>query len=410
VRVMRRLVGWCVGGVVVASVAIVGCSTPTGVAGASMVAARGERFFRAKCNACHPGGGQGSGPAIDLEIAPTFLERGKVTGRHAVPEAEWEPLFAYMTLSFGVAPVTAPVAAAAPLAAAPVAAAPAPAPAPGAPVAAAPVAAAPAPAPAPAPAATTTTIPVAPSATVAGDPAAGAVYFKAKCQKCHPGGSKIAGKAIPGVLVKGGSGKHGVEPGSFDNLMGYLPSLGAVLSAAVAPSTTTATTMPATTAPTMPATTAPATTETATATALGDVAAGAAFYQTKCQKCHPGGSKIAGKTIPGVLVKDGSGKHGVPSAHFDNLMAYLPSLGAVRAGAPPVTTTTPTTATTSTTISTTTSTTTPPPPPPPPPPGKAGTIPASAGMVPCTCACQCPPGAPPAALPAACICQCNCAR
>jgi mono/diheme cytochrome c family protein len=399
VRVMRRLVGWCVGGVVVASVAIVGCSTPTGVAGASMAAARGERFFRAKCNACHPGGGQGSGPAIDLEVAPTFLERGKVTGRHAVPEAEWEPLFAYMTTSFGVA-VTAPVAAA------PVAAAP---------VAAAPVAAAPA--PAPAATTTTTTIPVAPSATVAGDPAAGAVYFKAKCQKCHPGGSKIAGKVIPGVLVKGGSGKHGVEPGSFDNLMAYLPSFGAVLSSAVAPSAMTAPTMPATTAPTMPATPAPATTATATTTAVGDVAAGAAFYQTKCQKCHPGGSKIGGKTIPGVLVKDGSGKHGVPSAHFDNLMAYLPSLGAIRAGAPPATTTptpattTPTPATTTATSSpTTNSTTTAPPPPPPPPPGKAGTIPASAGMVPCTCACQCPPGAPPAALPAACICQCNCAR
>jgi cytochrome c2 len=404
---MRRLVGWCVGGVAVASVAIVGCSTPTGVAGASTAVARGERFFQAKCNACHPGGGQGSGPAIDLEIAPTFLERGKVTGRHAVPEAEWEPLFAYMTTSFGAA-VTAPVAAA------PVAAAPAPAPA--APVAAAPARAA-------TTTTTTTTIPVAPS-TVVGEPAAGAVYFKAKCQKCHPGGSKIVGKAIPGVLVKGGSGKHGVEPGSFDNLMAYLPSLGAVLSSAVAPSTTTTPTMPATTTPTMPATTAPATTDTATAATLGDVAAGAAFYQTKCQKCHPGGSKIGGKTIPGVLVKDGSGKHGVPSAHFDNLMAYLPSLGAIRAGAPPVTTT-PTATTTATSLTTTNSTTTnstttdstttappppSPPPPPPPPPGKAGTIPASAGMVPCTCACQCPPGAPPAALPAACICQCNCAR
>ena len=34
-----------------------------------------------KCNACHPNGGQGAGPPIDVGMAPSFLERGKTSGR-----------------------------------------------------------------------------------------------------------------------------------------------------------------------------------------------------------------------------------------------------------------------------------------------------------------------------------------
>lgn len=355
-RTLSSSLGLLLGGTLLATVIAVGCSTATGAAGAAVAgASRGERFFRTKCNACHPGGGQGAGPAIDLSIAGDFLERGKISGRHAVPEADWGPLFAYMNTAFGGG---AAIAEAVPGAAPVVAAVPTTLPA----------------------------TPAVPTMAAVGDAAAGAVYFQAKCQKCHPGGSKIAGKAIPGVLVKGGSGKHGVDPAAFDNLMAYLPSLGAVPQAAA----------PVVAAP--PAQPPPTTTAVATAPAGGggDTQAGAAYYQAKCQKCHPGGSKITGKAIPGVLVAGGSGKHGVEAAQFENLLSYLVTIGAVRTGGGPV-------------AAGPTGTTTVAPPPPPPPTG-GGTIPTNAGMVNCNCACQCPPGAPPEALPAACICQCSCPR
>jgi cytochrome c2 len=361
VRTMSSSLGLLLGGTLLATVIAVGCSTATGAAGAAAAgASRGERFFRTKCNACHPGGGQGAGPAIDLGMAPEFLERGKTSGRHAVPEADWEPLFAYMNTAFGGG---AAVAAAVPGAAPVVAAVPTTMPAP--------------------PAVPTTMAAV-------GDAAAGGVYFQAKCQKCHPGGAKITGKAIPGVLVKGGSGKHGVDAASFDNLMAFLPSLGAVPQAAA----------PVMATPAPPATTTTTTTAVATAPAAGggDTQAGAQYFDMKCKKCHPGGSKITGKAIPGVLVAGGSGKHGVEAAQFENLLSYLVTIGAVRAGGGPVAA-----GPSGTTMA-------PPPPPPPTTTTGSGTIPTNAGMVPCTCNCQCPPGAPPEALPAACICQCSCPR
>lgn len=357
---MSSSLGLLLGGTILAMVIAVGCSTATGAAGAAVAgASRGERFFRTKCHACHPGGGQGVGPAIDLSIAGDFLERGKTSGRHAVPEAEWEPLFAYMNAAFGGG---AAIAEAVPGAAPVVAAVP-------------------------------TTLPattVVPTMAAVGDAAAGAVYYQAKCQKCHPGGSKIAGKAIPGVLVKGGSGKHGVDPAAFDNLMAYLPSLGAVPQAA-APA------VAATPAPPPPTTTTAVV--SAPADGGGDIQAGAQYFDMKCKKCHPGGAKITGKAIPGVLVAGGSGKHGVETAQFENLLSYLVTIGAVRTGGGPVAA-----------GPTGTTTVAPPPPPPPPPPSGSGIIPANAGMVNCNCACQCPPGAPPEALPAACICQCSCPR
>jgi len=337
----------------------VGCSTAGGAGGgaATAGASRGERFFKTKCNSCHPNGGQGAGPPIDLTIAPDFLERGKSSGRHAVPEADWEPLLGYMNQAFGAgAAVAAAIPGAPP--------APPPAPAPG------PVAAPPPP-PAPPPVA---------AAAPADDAAAGATYYQTKCAKCHPGGSKITGKAVPGVLVAGGPGKHGVDPAQFNNLIAHLVgSLGAV--AAGAPAT----------APTTPTTT----TTTAVAPAGGgDAAAGGAYYQTKCQKCHPGGAKIVGKSVPGVLVAGGPGKHGVEAAQMENLLSYLVTIGAIRAGGGPV-------------AAAPTGTGAPPPPPPPP---SDGTIPMNAGMVNCSCACQCPAGAPPEALPAACLCNCSCPR
>ncbi|HEY1100732.1 MAG TPA: hypothetical protein VGF99_17465, partial [Myxococcota bacterium] len=121
--------------------------------------------------------------------------------------------------------------------------------------------------------------------------------------------------------------------------------------------------------------------------------------QTKCAKCHPGGNKIVGKAVPGVLVSGGSGKHGVPGEHFDNLLAYLTTIGAVRAGAAPVAAA-PTGVPSSTPAPRPTTT----------PPTNGGIIPMNAGMVNCSCSCQCPANAPPEALPAACLCQCQCPR
>ena len=352
-----------VGGVLVAAVIAVGCSTP-GAGGTSAGASRGERFFQTKCNSCHPNGGQGAGPPIDVGLAPDFLERGKTSGRHAVPEVDWEPLLGYLNQRFGTGAAVATTTPEATPTTTPAVTMPA------------------ATTPATMPA-TTVAVAVAP----AGDAAAGGALFQAKCAKCHPGGSKIAGKAIPGVLVAGGPGKHGVDPTQFDNLLAHLVTLGAVRTGAAQPAAVVAQpTLP--TQPTQPA---------AVATSAGDAAAGGALFQAKCAKCHPGGSKIAGKSLPGALVSGGSGKHGVEAAQFENMLTFLVTLGAVRSGGGPVAAA-PTNGMSMVA------------PPPPPPPPADGTIPMNAGMVPCSCACQCPPGAPPEAMPAACLCQCACAK
>lgn len=345
----------------------VACSTPSGGPGGAAGAnagSRGEKFFLTKCNACHPGGGQGAGPPIDVGMAPSFLERGKTSGRHGVPEAEFDPLIAYLNQKLGGAP-------AAPNA---VATAPATAPVATTPVATTPVA----------------TAPVA--AATSGDPARGERYFQAKCNRCHPnGGAGVGpttiGKPMPGPL-KGTTtgGRHDVPPDEFDSLVAFLVSKGSV-GGAVA-------TAPVATAPvTAPVATAPA------VAAAGDPAQGGAFYQAKCNKCHPGGNKgigpaLAGKNIPGVLQSGGAGKHGVDPASFENLLSYLTTLGAVRAGGPTAT------APAATPVGTTPVAT------PPANTGNTSSIPNGAGMVPYACNCQCPAGTPPAALPAACICQC----
>jgi len=334
---------------------VAGCSTPnTGAANPS----RGQRFFQTKCNACHPGGGQGAGPPIDLAMAPDFLERGKSSGRHAVPEADWEPLMGHLQQLLG---------AGSPAAAAPVAVA-------GAPAAAAPVAAAP--------------VVV---AAAAGDPAQGQPYFQNKCAKCHPGGNKIVGKTVPGVLQSGGSGKHGIPADQFDNVVAYLTTIGAVRAGGA----------PAAAAQPAPVAVQPAPVAAqpaATTPASGDAASGGGFFQTKCAKCHPGGNKITGKTVPGVLQAGGSGKHGVPAEHFDNLLAYLTTIGAVRVGSAPVAAAPTGGTATSTPVAAPTTV------------PNGGIIPMNAGMVNCSCACQCPANTPQEALPAACLCQCSCPR
>ena len=347
---------------------VVACGTPSGAAAGPT--SRGEKFFLMKCNACHPNGGQGAGPPIDVAMAPSFLERGKTSGRHGVPEPEFDALIAYMNQRFGGAAVTTAVAAA------PVTTTPATT------------------------TVATTTVATTTPVAVSGDIARGERYFQAKCNRCHPGGGRGVGPATIGAPLPGPlkstttGGRHDVPPDEYDSMIAYLVSKNGGAPAAAVAATPVAT-------PATPVTT----TVAAVAPSSGDPAQGAAYYQAKCNKCHPGGNKgvgpaIAGKTIPGILVSGGSGKHGVEPASFENLLAYMTTLGAVRAGGPTAT------APAATPLGTTTTTTAPPPPPPPP----NGTIPANAGMVPCSCSCQCPPGTPPAALPAACICQCSCPR
>ncbi len=347
------------GGVVLA--VAVACSTPSGAGGAS-AGSRGEKFFLTKCNACHPGGGQGAGPPIDAGIAPSFLERGKTSGRHGVPEAEFDTLIAYLNQKLG-----APA----------VATAPATTPATG-PVATTPVATAP-----------VATAPVA----MSGDPARGERYFQSKCNRCHPNGGAgvgptTVGKPMPGPLkATPTGGRHDVPADEFDSLLAFLVSKGG--GPVAAPVATAPVTAPVATAPVA---TAPS--------ASGDPAQGGAYYQAKCNKCHPGGNKgvgpaLAGKNLPGVLVAGGPGKHGVEAGSFENLLSYLTTLGAVRVGGGPTTTAPAQTPVGTTPVSTPPATTT-----------TTNGISNNAGMVPYSCSCQCPAGTPAAALPAACICQC----
>ncbi len=349
------------GAALLAVVIAVGCSTAGGAGGAANAGSRGEKFFLTKCNACHPNGGQGAGPPIDVSLAPSFLERGKASGRHGVPEAEFDGLIGYMNQRFG-APAGGPaVAVAGGGVAAPVA-----------------------------------TVPVAVASS--GDPARGERYFQAKCNRCHPNGGQgvgpsTLGKPLPGVLKAAATGgRHDVPADEFDGVIAYLQRLGGGSVAPVATQPAVATQPPTATQP-------PA--NIAAAPSSGDPAQGGGYYQAKCNKCHPGGNKgigpaVAGKSIPGVLVAGGAGKHGVEGAQFENLLAYLTTLGAVRAGGGTVAAAPAQTPVGGATAQ--------------PQPPAGGGIPNNAGMVPCTCACQCPPGAPPNALPAACICQCSCPR
>ena len=201
-----------------------GCGTPSGAVGAG---SRGERFFLLKCNGCHPSGGQGAGPPVEsAELALGILEKGKTSGRHAVPDGEWDPFIAYLRLRFPGTPAPPAASTAAATPAAVPGAAPAPPPAGVADAGPAPAATAPVPA-------------VAPS--MSGDVARGERYYQAKCNRCHPGGGKgrgpaVVGKAVPGVLVKNSSGgRHAVPPEEWDHLLVYMVALGGVPAGGAAP-------------------------------------------------------------------------------------------------------------------------------------------------------------------------------
>jgi mono/diheme cytochrome c family protein len=249
--------------------------------------ANGERYFLGKCNRCHPGGQQGAGPAIDPAVAPTFLQKNG-RGRHGVPGAEWVGLIAYMNTAFSSASVGAVATTTTTTTTTPVA-----------------------------PMAMTTataTMPVpVPVASAAPDLATGERVFSARCQKCHPNGQAgvapdLVGKPLPGPLVVSDApGRHHVPAAEMGPLLAFVAARGAG-------STPVA---------------------VATVPVSGDVGAGATFYAASCNRCHPGGQAgvapaVVGARLPGPLhvAARSDGRHGVPSDAWNNLMAYLVTLGA----------------------------------------------------------------------------------
>lgn len=109
-----------------------------GAAGGAADPARGAKYFKVKCNSCHPNGGQGAGPPLLGKLPPGPLKKNSSGGRHNVPDAEWDSLLAFVTpmmqpqaAAAAMAPALVPVAPVGVPAVLPAAAAPAVAPAPG---------------------------------------------------------------------------------------------------------------------------------------------------------------------------------------------------------------------------------------------------------------------------------------
>ena len=74
----------------VVSLAFLSCTAGKGGPAGPVDAARGQKYFTVKCNACHPSGGQGAGPALVGKAPPGPLKKNNSGGRHNVPDAEWE--------------------------------------------------------------------------------------------------------------------------------------------------------------------------------------------------------------------------------------------------------------------------------------------------------------------------------
>ena len=81
---------------VVVVVVAVACATG-GKGGKGADPARGAKYFQTKCNACHPNGGVGAGPALLGKTPPGPLKKSSAGGRHNVPDDEWDALIAYIT-------------------------------------------------------------------------------------------------------------------------------------------------------------------------------------------------------------------------------------------------------------------------------------------------------------------------
>jgi mono/diheme cytochrome c family protein len=140
--------------------------------------------------------------------------------------------------------------------------------------------------------------------------------FMARCNKCHPNGNAgvapdLVGKPLPGPLVSSDApGRHHVPPAELGPLVAFVASRGGGGTAAL---------------------------PVFVASQGADAGAGASFYSASCNKCHPGGKagvapSLVGKRLPGPLVVSTTfdGRHAVPAADWENLSAYLVTLGAVR--------------------------------------------------------------------------------
>ncbi len=98
---MRHLFHVCIVLVVVGVVvSITACGTGGKGRGKSGPAdsARGEKYWTAKCNACHPGGKQGAGPAVfeSGHAPPGPVLKANASGRHNVPDVEYDSLMLYL--------------------------------------------------------------------------------------------------------------------------------------------------------------------------------------------------------------------------------------------------------------------------------------------------------------------------
>ena len=127
-----------------------------------------------------------------------------------------------------------------------------------------------------------------------------------------------------------------------------------------------------------------------------DPARGQKYFQVKCNSCHPNGAQgagpgLAGKVPPGPLKKSSSGgRHNIPDAEFDSLMAYITPMMQPQAAAAAAAAVAPAGAIA--------------------PAGAAGAAPAVApapGMKMCNCTCQCPVGTPAGQMQN-CTCACSC--
>ena len=92
---LHALASWLA---LVVIVAIGACARPRTANGADQFTG-GSRYFSAKCNKCHPNGRQGAGPPIAPATAAAALQKGG-SGRHGVPTAEWAGLITFMNTAF----------------------------------------------------------------------------------------------------------------------------------------------------------------------------------------------------------------------------------------------------------------------------------------------------------------------
>ncbi len=243
-------------------------ATPTPVP-LSAAALRGKDVYGKQCQACHPDGGKGVGPALiglDRQIFTQITRSGKgampAFGQTKLSDDQLSDMVAYVDSLSQAALAT------------------------------------------PSPAAST---PV-PATLQPGDATAGKAIFGTMCNACHPGGGAGVGPSVKGVkegtfvqAVRQGRGAmpsfstSRLSDSDLASMYAYVKSL----SAAPSPSVTATLVAPATPTPTKGVST-PGATPTS---AAGDPVAGKTAFESatpSCNACHPGGKQGVGPTLVGV--------------------------------------------------------------------------------------------------------------